>query len=91
MTIGVNWLNEIELIERPKPKPPLLKDVLLKMLKETAKDHGLVVSVPKGRRTSTQTAYGWARKMGFQHHMEFNGEKVYLWWTPRKQAKKKRP
>lgn len=83
MSLGASWLNEIALIERPKPKPPTLKDVLVKMLAETAKG-GKVVSIPKDKQGSTQAAYEWARTMGYVHHTERNGHRIYLWWTPKR-------
>lgn len=89
MSMGVSWLKDVVLVDRPKPKPVLLKDTLLALLRQTAKTPGKVVSVPRAKYSSTQGAYTWAREAGFVHHTEANGAVVYLWWTPRPVRKKK--
>lgn len=90
MSMGVNWLKEIVLVDRPKPKPILLKDTLLALLRQTVKEPGKVVQIPKAKYSSTQGAYTWAREAGFVHHTEANGNVVYLWWTPRPQPRKRK-
>lgn len=77
---GVNWLNEVALIDKPKPPVPSARSVLERLFRETAKDKGKVVRVPKARMSSIQSAYLWAREAGFVMSMETNGQHLYLRW-----------
>lgn len=77
---GVNWLSEVELIDRPKPPVPTARSVIEAMLHATVKDKSKVVQVPKKRQGSIQAAYLWAKEAGCRMSMETNGQYLYLRW-----------
>lgn len=77
---GVNWLAEVELIDRPKPPVPTARSVIEGMLRATLKDKDKVVRLPKSRQGSIQAAYVWAKEAGYRMSMETNGQYLYLRW-----------
>lgn len=85
--VGVKWLNEVELIDRPKEAQPSARSVIEAMLRATAKDPKKVVRVPKERQGSIQAAYLWAKEAGFKMSMESHDGVLYLRWDRRKRGK----
>lgn len=83
MSRGTNWLNEIQLVDKPKPPVPTMRDVIVGLLKQTISDPNKVVRVPKARQSSIQSAYLWAREAGCVMSMETNGSYIYLRWNKR--------
>lgn len=86
--MGVKWLAEVELIDRPKEIVPSARSVIEGMLRATARDPKKVVKVPKTRQGSIQAAYLWAKAGGYRMSMETNDGFLYLRWDKKKRRAK---
>lgn len=86
MAREATWWNErnVQVVKRPAPTAPPLRDRQLKALQDTAANPKSCLRVPKRYANRMQAMYTVAKRHHLQLHSESNGQFVYYWATARK-------
>ena len=79
MARTTDWMDKIEVIDRPKPKEPSVKVKLTEMFEAAARDNQ-VIRIPKKLLPHFFSCYGFAKAAGKRMVCQKNGKHALLWW-----------
>ena len=79
MSRDMSWWDKVEVIEKPKPRIPSLREQAVEKLKETT-GGTRVVRIPKNKQGHVGHLYAAAKRYKMRMRSSTNGKWVYLWW-----------